>query len=306
MKEQSLAIFDLVAEVQQEDGHKSMLLAFRRLVLEPGEWVHVAGPNGSGKSTLAKLLTGHTGMIARGEALLAGTMNRGFAGSEPLPFVTQDPEAAIIGSTPWEDLLLGLEQQGMPAGEALSKAEDSLRACGLWAMRGQSIVELSGGQKQLLAAASCLASGAELLLFDEAAAMLDADSRRVIYEGARMLHAQGKTIVWVSHRLDELRSGDRIVALQAGRIFYDGPAEAFFLPTSEADSAAARAAGRVQDDGQGEAGVLNGLNGSSPCELLGCEPPYTVETAIALQRLGYRLPKLPFTPEELAEAVRGL
>lgn len=303
MQEHSLSLFDITAEIQLEDGHQRMLLEVRRLVLSPGEWVHVAGPNGSGKSTLAKLLTGHTGMIARGEALLSGTMNRGFAGSAPLPFVTQDPEAAIIGSTPWEDLLLGLEQQGMPAAEALRKAESSLQACGLWEMRGQSVAELSGGQKQLLAAASCLASGAELLLFDEAAAMLDADSRRVILEGARLLHAQGKTVVWISHRLDELRSGDRIVALRAGRIFYDGMAESFFLPVAGNESSS-EAAGSMQHGGDGE--PTSGIFGQSPCELLGCEPPYMVETALALQRLGYRLPRLPFTPEELAEAVGRL
>jgi energy-coupling factor transporter ATP-binding protein EcfA2 len=301
--EHSLALFNIVAEVPQEDGHKRTLLEVERLVLQPGEWVHVAGPNGSGKSTLAKLLTGHSGMIARGEALLAGTMNRGFAGNAPLPFVAQDPEAAIIGSTPWEDLLMGLEQQGMPAEEALRKAEISLQDCGLWELRGQSVAALSGGQKQLLAAAGCLASGAELLLFDEAAAMLDADSRRVILEGARKLHAHGKTIVWISHRLDELRSSDRIVALRAGKIFYDGPAEAFFLPMAGVDSGS-EAEGSKQDGG--DSSTMNGPCEKSPCEILGCEPPYMVETAIALQRLGYRLPKLPFSPEELAEAVSRL
>jgi energy-coupling factor transporter ATP-binding protein EcfA2 len=292
LQDQSLALFDIVAEILQEDGHKLRLLEVERLALQPGEWVHVIGPNGSGKSTLAKLLTGHSSMIGGGNALLEGTMNMGFAGAAPLPFVTQDPEAAMIGSTPWEDLLLGLEQQGLSAEETLRKAERSLRDCGLWEMRGQSIAALSGGQKQLLAAAGCLASGTRLLLFDEAAAMLDADSRRVILEGARKLHAAGKTVVWISHRLDEIRSDDRIVALRDGKIVYDGPAEAFFLPMAGVGTVAGA-------EEQGEQAM-------SPCQALGYELPYIIETAVQLQRLGFALQALPFSPEELAEAVSGL
>jgi len=294
LQNQPLALFDIEAELAQPNGQSCLLLAVERLVLQPGEWVHVVGPNGSGKSTLARLLTGHEGMIAGGAARLSGEVSRGFAGRSPVPFVTQDPEAAIIGSTPWEDLLLALEQQELRSAEALRMAEASLRTCGLWALRDRPVAALSGGQKQLLAAAGCMASGAELLLFDEAAAMLDADSRRVVLEGARRLHAAGRTVVWISHRLDELRRGDRIVALQAGRICYDGPADGFFLP-------------RTGDDGTGaDKGVASGMPEMSCCERLGYEVPYAIETALELRKRGYPLPELPYSPEELAAAVSRL
>ena len=265
------------ANVRLESGRS--LLAIDRLEIAPGEWVHVAGPNGSGKSTLAKLIAGVAWAAAGGGAVIAGTVSRGFAGNRPLPYVTQDPEAAIAGSTPWEDLALTLEARGIGGEEALSEIERLLRLCRLWERRDVPVEHLSGGQKQMLAAAGCIASGASLLVFDEAASMLDSAGRAEVLSGARRLREAGTAIVWISHAAEDIARGDRVVGLLDGSMIYDGPAELFFLPAD---------------------GAL------SPCERLGCEAPHAVRTALALKARGVPLEPLPLSPEELARELAAL
>ncbi|CAM4235574.1 ABC transporter ATP-binding protein [Paenibacillus tarimensis] len=268
------------ADGQGKEGERVHLLSAVTMDIEPSEWIQLVGPNGSGKSTLGMLLAGHSERIAQGNASAEGVMIRGFAGEWPLPVVTQDPEASIVGQTPWEDLILLLEQQGMATDDVFLAAEESLKRCSLWELRDRKVETLSGGQKQLLAAAGCLACGVPLLLFDEADTMLDATSMEAVRSAARELWRNGMTILWISHRLDGLRHTDRVVGMEKGRIVYDGPVEAFYQP------------------GQG--------TGPSPCTRLGYEPPYSVQAALELNRLGFPLTPLPLSPVMLEEAVRSL
>lgn len=299
-----------------DDGREVPLLDDVSLRLGQGEWVGLIGPNGSGKSTLALLLAGHPQAAPGGAAVFRGSMDRGFAGDEPLPFVAQDPDAAIVGSTPWEDMLLGLEQR-TKSDNALSivaKAEEILRGCGLWEARHRPVETLSGGQRQLLVAAGCAAFGSPLLVFDEAGAMLDAASRAEVLCGARAIWRSGGTVVWITHRLEEFEAGDRIVALEKGRVAFDGPVETFYEPETEAtgggpDSRMPESEYAMErDGGMPESNYAMKRRGGrpSPSERLGYRPPYAVETALALREMGYRLDPLPLTPEELAEAVAGL
>ena len=263
--------------VRTDGGHT--LLAVDRLEIAPGEWLHVAGPNGSGKSTLAKLIVGLPWTAGGGSARVTGTIRRGFAGDRPLPYVAQDPDAAIAGSTPWEDLALACEARGIGGERARSEIERLLRLCRLWERRDLPVERLSGGQKQMLAAAGCLASGAPLLVFDEAASMLDGDGRAQVLEGARRLREAGTAVVWITHSAEDIARGDRVVGLLDGRIVFDGSAEAFFSPA----------------DG-----------GMSPCERIGCAAPQAVRTALALRRRGAPFNPLPLAPEELARALAAI
>ncbi|XEC97192.1 ABC transporter ATP-binding protein [Paenibacillus tarimensis] len=243
------------------------------LRLSPGEWVQIAGANGSGKSTLVKLLTGQLGMTYRVE----GKVTRGFAGRHPVPYVMQHPEASMIGMTPWEDVLIGLEQQDIPEERIMSGVERALLQTGLSEIKQRPVDRLSGGQRQLTAIAGCLASEAPLLVLDEATSMLDAESRRKVLTAVRKLNREGTTVVWVTHRMEEWEPGDRVIALERGRLIYDGDTDGFFT------------------------GGTGG--GASVCERLGWEPPYTVQTAQELIQLGYTVQPLPLTAEALKEAV---
>lgn len=256
-------------------GMKRNLLHQLSLTIREGDWIQIAGANGSGKSTLVKLLTGQLGS----HCVLHGSLNRGFSGTLPIPYVLQNPEAGIIGTTPWEDLLLGLEQRGADEQERDAILPVVLHQTRLTGLLHASVASMSGGQKQLTAIASVLAAKPRMLVLDEPTSMLDPEARVEVLAVVRELHRSGMTVVWVTHRQQEWESGDRIIALQGGRIGYDGDTDGFYLRTGEEER--------------------------SPCEQLGWEPPYTVRTALALRERGLRLSPLPLNSLQLARAVSG-
>jgi ATP-binding cassette subfamily B protein len=89
---------------------------------------------------------------------------------------------------------------------------------------GDRGMKLSGGQRQRIAIARAFLKEAPLLLLDEATSALDSDSEELIHEALEEL-MQGRTVIAIAHRLSTLSSFDRIIALEAGRIAEDGPAE---------------------------------------------------------------------------------
>ncbi|RXZ77885.1 ABC transporter ATP-binding protein [Paenibacillaceae bacterium] len=256
-------------------GEESVLLHAFNWSLQPGDWVQVVGPNGSGKSTFIRLLAGQ---LAQGTRVEASVLERGFADAVPIPYVMQYPEASMIGSSPWEELLITLEQQGMEEALILPAIDRALQEAGLEQLRNRSVATLSGGQKQLTAIISCLASGAPILIMDEATSMLDREARAAVLAAVRRMHADGTTVVWVTHHLDEMQATDRVVGIKARRLVYDGDVDGFY-----------------RAKGKGEAG--------SVCEQLGWEIPYAVQTALALRSHGVQLDPLPLNSEALLEAL---
>lgn len=246
------------------------------LRLHKGEWIALLGENGSGKSTLAKVAAGFrtagvTGQVIRNIKTAAQ--------GKPIPIVMQQPEAAMIGATPYEDVLLMLEQNEQEASGIPLEAERALRMAGMGECLHQPIETLSGGQKQLVAIAGCLAVNSPLLVLDEVTAMLDPEAASSVLEQVRSLHQTGVTVIWITQKLEELRQGDRIVAMNNGAITFDGHAEDWFT----------RSIAGVKD---------------SFCEQFGFEAPYVAQVAWELEQQGVKLRPFPFTAKMLAEAVK--
>jgi ABC-type cobalt transport system, ATPase component len=241
-----------------------------------GEWVNLIGRNGSGKSTLARLIAGFGALHAEGNVYK--DLSRFVTGQ--VPVVLQQPDASMVGSTPWEDIVMMLEQHGVEGIRISSLAEDALHRTGLLARMHQPVETLSGGQKQLTAIAGCLAVQSPMLILDEVTAMLDPDACRHVMDKARELNRRGVTVIWITQKLEELAPGDRVVALEQGELRFDGEAERLFERQSP--------------------------GGRSPCEQLGFTAPYVIQTAWELEALGIVLRPLPMTPEGLAKAVTQL
>ncbi|WP_182914362.1 energy-coupling factor ABC transporter ATP-binding protein [Paenibacillus sp. 1011MAR3C5] len=250
------------------------ILAGIHLKVTRGEWITILGRNGSGKSTLLKVAGGLIRQGVRG-SLHRAEGHRGKA----IPIVMQQPDAGLVGSTPWEDVVTLLERQGSPADGLVLRAEQALREVGLGSRMHQPLDTLSGGQKQLVAIAGCLAAEAPILLLDEVTAMLDPGMTAVVCGHVRRMHQQGTTVLWITQRMEELLPGDRTLVLKDGRIVFDGSAGALFR----------RTASEVTD---------------SPGEREGFEAPYTVKVAWELAVQGIELPFIPLTADQLAEAVR--
>lgn len=245
------------------------------LSIAEGEWVALVGRNGSGKSTLASVLAGLCPLSKGTLAVREGLRTQ---------LVFQDPEAQIVGETVFEDIAFGLENASIAPAAMQPRALSALRQVQLGAPLEHSSRALSGGQKQLLAAAGSLALEAEAIIWDEATSMLDPLARARLLNTARSLHRQGVTVVWVTQLLEETAAAGRVIALENGRIVYDGDNRSFFYG----------------QDGERTA------EGRSPCERLGFTPPYAVQVAKRLLRLGHKLPELPVVPEQLGEAVAAL
>jgi energy-coupling factor transport system ATP-binding protein len=261
---QDIQLTDIFIYAEAAEGVIPLLNGINIRITQ-GEWVNIVGRNGSGKSTLAQVLTGIL-------PVHEGFLQRGFAGQEPIPYVMQQ-EGQLFGDTPWDDVVFLLEVRGIGADDIPNMAVKSLSRVGLTYHMHRRVSELSGGQKQLAATAGCLAADAPLLLFDEATSMLDSSSRLLVLEAAMDLHKKGATVIWLTHHMDELSAGERVIALQEGEVVFDGSVTSFFL--------------------------------NDICEELGFELPFPVQVAKELQSLGVPLSQLPLTAEQLVEAVRG-
>jgi energy-coupling factor transport system ATP-binding protein len=242
------------------------------LTVHEGEWICLLGRNGSGKSTLARILAGLC-------PLSSGECYSYVNGRVQMVF--QNPEAQVIGETVYEDICFGLENAAADPSSMAAAASSVLKLVGLDVPVQRPTRELSGGQKQLLAIAACLALDPEVLIFDEATSMLDPLSRKRVLEAVRALHRNGKTIVWVTQLLEEVDRADRVIVLEDKGIRFDGDGQAFFY-----------------DD--------KAPSGPSVCDRLGFAPPFPVQVAKRLVKQGHKLPFLPVTPHEVSKAVKRL
>jgi energy-coupling factor transport system ATP-binding protein len=245
------------------------------LDIHRGEWLSLVGTNGSGKSTLAKVIAGIY-------PVSSGTLTYEIEENPPVQFVFQNPDLQIIGENVYEEVCFGMDNFGVKPARMHERAMEALTKVGLSQLTDRPTSQLSGGQKQLLAIAGCLAVNPAVLLFDEATSMLDPLSRKNIIEVAQELHREGKTIVWITQLLDELACSDRIVALDEGSIVFEGSKEQFFYGTGQ---------GNFEESG---------------CERLGFKAPYTIQVAQLLLKQGCQLNPMPFTPDQLSEAVRAI
>jgi energy-coupling factor transport system ATP-binding protein len=201
------------------------------LKIRKGEWVALVGANGSGKTTLARHLNGlFTPTVGRVLVQGLDSMDR-----RNLPriralvgMVFQSPEDQIVSSLVREDTAFGPENLGIPAEEIHKRVEEALNRVGMWEQRDRPPHLLSAGQIQRVAMAGVLAMQPRCIIFDETTAMLDPIGKRDVLEQMRELHAQGITVVMITHSMEEVAFADRAVLLHEGHLQFDGsPAELF-------------------------------------------------------------------------------
>lgn len=205
------------------------------LIIKKGEFIGVIGKNGSGKSTLALQLSG----LLKPQA--GRVMIRGMDTRDPskLPgirkligVVFQNPETQFVGRTVEEDLAFGPENLCLPPVEIRKCVDVALAETGLGKYRHHSPKALSGGQGQCVALAGILAMRPECLIFDEVTSMLDPESGIAVLETIKKLHREGKTIVYITHNLEELHDADRILVMEKGKIRFEGEPKSVFSDVS--------------------------------------------------------------------------
>ncbi len=201
------------------------------LTLGEGDYLAVVGANGSGKSTLVRCLNGLC-VPPPGAVSVAGadpaTAEGRRAARRALSLVFQSPQDQIVASIVEEDVAFGLENLGVPRDEMRARVSLALKAVGLYDERARAPRFLSAGQQQRLAVAAAMAMRPRLVAFDEATAMIDPAGRRDILGLMDELAASGIAVVHVTHDMDEAARARRLLALDGGRVAFDGTPAAFF------------------------------------------------------------------------------
>jgi energy-coupling factor transport system ATP-binding protein len=251
-------------------------LAGLTLAVSAGEFVAVVGANGSGKSTLARLLgglekpAGAELAVACGHDLLddEGRMSA----RRDIGVLFQNPENQLVAECVEDDVAFGLENLGWAPAEMRVRVDEMLRRFGLADLRRREPHLLSGGQKQRTALAGVLAVPRRVLVLDEPTAMLDPAGRAEVLQAARELREEGLAIVYVTQEMDEVVGADRVVALEAGTVVYEGDVPGLF----------------------GDAGLVRGL---------GLGLPAAGELALELAERGRAMAPLPLAMDELLAAL---
>jgi energy-coupling factor transport system ATP-binding protein len=189
--------------------------------LHPGEYVGVVGPNGGGKSTLVRLLNGLLKPDS-GRVLVSGRdpATEPFEVRKHLGVLFQNPENGLVAPFVEDDVAFGLENLGVPREEMLGRVAGAIRAVGLAGYERREPDTLSGGEKQRVALAGLLAVEPEILVLDEPTSMLDAAGRKEVLGHLHALHSE-KTVLHVTHHLEELTGADRILVLNGGELTAD-------------------------------------------------------------------------------------
>jgi putative ABC transport system ATP-binding protein len=207
----------------ESEGAPVRALRCADLALEAGDFVAVMGPSGCGKSTLLNLVAG-LDVPSDGQIVLAG-----------IPLVGKDENElarirrAHIGfvfqffnlleeMTALENVALPAAIAGSGHAQAESRARDLLDLLGLAGRAGELPGVLSGGQRQRLAIARALANRPTLLLADEPTGALDSEGGQEVLELFCRLHADGQSILLVTHDQAVAAAAERIVHMRDGRV----------------------------------------------------------------------------------------
>ena len=274
--EKIIEIRDLKYSYDKEGGKPNAVDGIS-LDIEKGAFVCVLGHNGSGKSTLAKLiaqvLTPDSGRI-----VICGKDTSDLNDEESydirrrVGMVFQNPDNQIVATVVEEDVAFGPENLGIPPEEIRKRVDAALERVGMEGYKKHSPSMLSGGQKQRVAIAGILAMDPEIVIFDEATAMLDPVGRAEVLGVIHDMRRRGVTVLHITHYMDEATGCDRVIVLSHGKVVMDGTPREVFPKADEIRAA--------------------GLN-----------VPQTAELAERLRAAGYDIPGSVITYVDMADAL---
>jgi energy-coupling factor transporter ATP-binding protein EcfA2 len=264
----------------------------------------VVGPNGGGKSTLIRLLNG---------LLVADSGRVRVAGLDPAaqPFevrrrvsvLFQNPDNGLVAPFVEDDVAFGLENLGVERAEMRGRVREAIASVGLAGYERREPHTLSGGEKQRVALAGLLAVGPEVLLLDEPTAMLDAAGREEVLGRVRDL-ARSRTVLHVTHHLEELFDADRVLVLGGGLLAADTTPRSS-SPTRTSAGEPARLADGAEACGRARAAVLPDAGGAGRRRRAEEQGRFRGGGAVRIELEGVRHVYSPGTPFAV-EALKGV
>ena len=194
------------------------------LKVNVGEFVAITGPSGSGKSTLMNILglldtcDSGTYMFSGVDTGMLSDVELSRIRNEKIGFVFQAfnliPTLSVL-----ENVALPLNYRGMPSAKRIARSKAALEAVGLSARLSHKPYELTAGQQQRAAIARAIAADPELILADEPCGSLDSRSSKEVMELLRSRHECGKTVILITHDLEDAAYADRILTVCDGKLY---------------------------------------------------------------------------------------
>ena len=280
MEKDTIIRFSNVSYRYESDTDTLLPLAIKNVNIDihKGEFVAVLGHNGSGKSTLAKL--SNAIILPESGNVIVNGMD---TADEELEYdirqtvgvVFQNPDNQIVATIVEEDVAFGPENLGIEPSEIRQRVDDALKSVGMYEYRHHEPHKLSGGQKQRVAIAGVMAMQTDCIVLDEPTAMLDPKGREEVMKSMLRLNKElGKTIVLITHYMDEAVKADRVIVMNSGNVVLDGtPAEVF-----------------ARED------II---------EAAGLELPESAKFALALKKKGIALQGAVLTPEDFIDSFKN-
>ena len=192
--------------------------------VEKGELIAIVGHNGAGKSTLLKMLASWI-VPDSGKVLVDGiNLKNRIALVRKLGFVPETPNLFDFFSVEYNFKLFARLFQ-IP----FSRIEEILKEFNLLTYRHNKVQVLSKGLKQRVSIGRSILADPPVLLFDEPTSGLDFEMTKEVYRLLKSTHASGKTILFTSHRPEEIKTlATRIMLLHQGSVVFDGPPQEYF------------------------------------------------------------------------------
>ena len=190
--------------------------------------------------------------------------------------VFQNPDNQLVATVVEEDVAFGPENLGLPREEIRRRVDEALSTVGMTEYAHHAPHKLSGGQKQRVAIAGIIAMKPDVIILDEATAMLDPIGRREVLDIIEKLNREENiTIINITHYMEEAARADRVIVINDGRLCLDGSAKDIFSKVDFLHS-------------------------------IGLEAPQGTELIHSLISKGYRLPKDAISEDECFDAILGL
>lgn len=279
MINESLIRFCDVSYRYESDNETPLPLAIKNINIDikKGEFVAILGHNGSGKSTIAKLsnaiILPETGKIFV-DGMDTADENLEYEIRQKVGVVFQNPDNQIVATIVEEDVAFGPENLGIEPAEIRQRVDNALKSVGMYEYRLHEPHKLSGGQKQRVAIAGVMAMQTDCIVLDEPTAMLDPKGREEVMKSMLSLNKEmGKTVVLITHYMDEAVKADRVIVMNSGNVVLDGtPGEVF-----------------AHED------II---------ENAGLELPDSAKLALMLKKNGVNLPDGILTPDEFIEGFK--
>lgn len=232
MNQNIIELKDVSYEYTTYEGENTKALRNVSLSIARGEYVVVLGHNGSGKSTLAKLMNALV-LPSEGEVFVDGIPTKDeeqiWEIRKRCGMVFQNPDNQLVATIVEEDVAFGPENLGVPMPELRERVDEALDIVEMTPYKKHAPHLLSGGQKQRVTIAGVLAMKPDCIILDEPTAMLDPTGREEILRTIERLNkVDQKTIVYITHFMEEAVVADRIIVINDGSIALEGtPLEIF-------------------------------------------------------------------------------